>query len=85
MRLLGEMKKRQMEFIRLILRQKAMYCLLLTGKIDGKESKVRPRQMYLQSISQDLGISHIELIYAVNDSAKWMTMTKEVHNGHDTQ
>ena len=44
-RLLGEMKKRQMEFTGHVLRKKEMECLLLTGKIDGKKSRGRPRQM----------------------------------------
>ena len=84
-RLLGEIKKRKMEFIRHVLRKKEMECLLLTGKIDGKNSIGRPRQMYLQSIAQDLGISCTELIHAASDCAKWITMAVNVHNRHHTK
>ena len=56
-----------MEFVGDVLRKKEMECLLLTGKIDGKKSRGRPRQMYLQSIAQDLVISCTELIHAGND------------------
>ena len=50
--LLGEIKKRQMKFIWHMLTKKEMEYLLLTGKIDVKKSRRRPRQMYLQSIAQ---------------------------------
>ena len=84
-RLLGEMKKRQMEYIGNVLRKKEMEYLLLMGKIDGKKSRGRPRQMYFQSVAQELGISFTGLIHAVNDCAKWMTMAANIHNWHGTQ
>ena len=64
------MKKRQMEFIACMLQKKEIECLLLTGKVDVKKSRGRPRHIYFQSIAQDLGILRTESNHAANDRAQ---------------
>ena len=82
--LLKKIQKRQLEFLGHIVRQENLEQLMVTGKIEGKGSKARQRQIYIGSLSKWIGMSTQELLKMVKD--RWLrnSMVAKVLKGQST-
>ena len=60
--LLKKIRRRQLEFLGHIVRKENLEHLIVTGKIEGKRSKGRQRQTYIDSLSKWIGMSTQELL-----------------------
>ena len=87
-------RKRQAEFIGHIMRKEGLEEIIITGKIEGKRGRGRPRLNYLTSLSkwmqdqvpeEQQGRYKVQsLIRTCKDRKLWKSMVAYVHKGHGT-
>ena len=68
----------QMSFLGHIMRKHGLENIVVTGKIEGKRSRGRPRLNFMKSLSQLLKISEAEIIERTRNREEWRTMTASV-------
>ena len=79
--LIRTIRKRQMQFLGHLNRQKCIEHLALTGKIEGKKSKGRPRKTYLNSLNSWVTgkeKSNISFLRLSDQRDEWRTMITDV-------
>ena len=60
--LIKNILQRQLSFLGHIMRKENIEHLVVTGKIEGKKSRGRPRLTYISSLSKCTGLSEVELL-----------------------
>ena len=93
-KLIKMIRKRQAEFIGHIMRKEGLEEIIITGKIEGKRGRGRPRLIYLTSLSKWMqdqlpekqqGRYKVQsLIRTCKDRKLWKSMVAYVHKGHGT-
>ena len=81
--LLKSIRTRQLRFLGHVIRKRKLEHLALTGKIDGRRSKGRQRNVYLQQFRA----SPIDVLRIANNRKAWKEFSKvaiNVWNRHDT-
>ena len=58
--------------------------LILTGKIDGRKGRGRPRSTFMSSIATWTNRTELELLRTSKDRDLWKSMTFNVLRGQDT-
>ena len=78
--LLGEIRKRQMDFLGHVLRGEKIEHLCITGMFEGRRARGRQRVKYLDTIVEDLGggITTNELVQLARDRERWKGLTAQV-------
>ena len=82
--LIPTIRKRQLLFLGHIIRKEGLEELALTGKIDGRKGKGRPRNMYLTSIAAWTRKKEPQLIRCARDRNLWRGMIANVLRDHGT-
>ena len=85
--LIQTIRKRQLQFLRHLNRHKCIEHLALTGKIEGKKSKGRPRITYLNNLNSWVTKkekSNISLLRIFDQREEWHTMITDVYLGPGT-
>ena len=81
--LMNAIRKRQLEFLRHIIRRDGIEKSALAGKIEGKRQRGRQRTTYLQSIKNCCSNGEMDttkLIRSADDRKKWKSMIADVCN-----
>ena len=79
--LMKTIRKRQMQFLGHLYRQKGIEHLALTGKIEGKRSRGRPRTTYLQSLNHwgnEKKQSNVQFLRLAEQRNEWNAMIADV-------
>ena len=78
--LLGEIRKRQMDFLGHVLRREKIEHLCLTGMFEGRRARGRPRVKYLDTIIEDMGggMTANEMVQLARDRERWKGLTAHV-------
>ena len=79
--LIRTIRKRQMQFVGHLNRHKCIEHLALTGKIEGKKGKGRPRKTYLNSLNSWVTkkeLSNINFLRLSDQRDEWRTMITDV-------
>ena len=82
--LINQIRKRQIEFFGHVIRNKELENIIVTGKLDGKRSRGRPRMTYLNSLSRWFGVEERELIRLAQSREEWKTLASYVLKGYGT-
>ncbi|CAF3582803.1 unnamed protein product [Rotaria socialis] len=81
--LLNTIRYRQLKFLGHIIRKGCLEHLVLSGKINGKKDKGRPRIKYLENISlwiEKQGYEKVDFLHAAQDRKNWRLMLANVCN-----
>ena len=80
--LVGEIRKRQLNFIGHIIRREKVEHLCLTGRIEGRRSRGRQRTKYMDSIMGDIEGNHTanQLIHMAGDRERWRRVIANVQD-----
>jgi hypothetical protein len=78
--LMRSIRRRQLEFFGHVMRKGALEQLVVTGKIEGRRSRGRPRTKFLDSISRTLksDFNPTEIIHLTTDRLRWRVVTADV-------
>ena len=78
--LINTIRRRQLKFLGHVMRQQNMENLVMTGKIEGRRSRGRPRQKYLDCLGNGFVEKRtpIQLIRETADRAGWRAMIANV-------
>ena len=79
--LIKNIRQRQISFLGHIMRIEKIEHLVVTGKIECKKGRGRPRLTYISSLSKCTGLSEVELLYNTKNRAGWRTMIANVRIG----
>ena len=79
--LIKNTRQRQLSFLGHIMRKEKIEHLVVTGKIEGKKSRGRPRLTYISSLGKCTGLSKVELLCNTKNRAVWRTMIANVQIG----
>ena len=75
-------RRRQMTFLGHIMRREDIEALILSGKIEGKKTRGRPRVNYLEDMHHNAGldgsVSKGELLQHTKDRLQWKSMVANV-------
>ena len=82
--LINQIRKRQIEFFGHVIRNKELENIIVTGKLDGKRSRGRPRLTNLNSLSRWFGVEERELIRLAQSREEWKTIASYVLKGFGT-
>ena len=92
--LLMIISKRQLEFLEHIIRKNELKELILTGSVDGKESRGRQKKKYLTTLNRWVAeqlprrekdkAKEINLIRTTKDRGMWKFMIAHALNGYST-
>ena len=58
------------------MRKEKIEHLVVTGKIEGKKSRGRPRLTYISSLGKCSGLSEVELLFNTKNRAVWRAIIK---------
>ena len=83
--LLSTIRKNQLSFLGHVMRKEGLEELALTGMINGKRGRGRPRMMYLRSIAEWTAKSEQDLLRTSKDRKRWKSMIADVLGGHGTR
>ena len=73
--LVNRIRKQQAMFVGHILRRKGLEHLVITGKMEGRRGRVRPREQMIDSLAASMGIDKTaSAISAAKDRAVWKDM-----------
>src|SRR5437899_1459360 len=75
---------RQMSFFGHVMRNKEIESFSISGKIEGKRCRGRPRIIYTKSLSEWMKVEETEMIRASKDREIWKTMTTQAWTRHGT-
>ena len=80
--LVGEIRRRQMNFVGHIIRSEKLEHLCLTGRVEGRRARGRQRVKYLDSLREDLDGDYTpnQIIQAARDRLRWRQMTANVQD-----
>ena len=72
--------RRRLQFLGHIIRKDGLEYLMLSGKIEGRRSRGRPRKMFLDNIREELGDDWTAsgVIHVARDRDRWKTMVAHV-------
>ena len=78
--LINTIRRRQLKFLEHIMRQENMENLVMTGKIERRRSRGRPRQKYLDCLGNGFVEKRtpVQLIGGTADRASWRAMIANV-------
>ena len=78
--LLSSVRSRQMRFVGHIVRREELEHLSLTGKIEGRRPRGRPRQKYLDGLVRWTGgrMSAVQLLQTARNREEWRAMIADV-------
>ena len=78
--LVSSVRKRQMRFLGHVMRQQELENLSLTGKIEGKRPRGRPRQKYMDGIVRATGgrMTATQLLHLAYKKDEWRAMVANV-------
>lgn len=78
--LLKEIRRRQTEFLGHVMRREALENLSLTGKIEGKRGRGRPRIKFMDGIVEEVGggVSPAHLLQMSRDRELWSAVVVNV-------
>ena len=79
--ILHTIRDRQARFFGHIMRKGQMENIVITGKLDGKRSRGRPRLTFTRSLSKWLNLTEAQMIRATTDRDRWKTMIANVRIG----
>ena len=80
-KLMKDIRQRQSTFFGHVMRKGQMENIVLTGKIEGKRRRGRPRLTYISSLAQWIGTDEAEVIKATRNRERWKTMIANVRIG----
>ena len=80
--LMTSIRKRQLEFLGHIIREQKLESACLTGKMEGRRQRGRPRQKYIDGILRTVGngITQAGLIRRARDRKGWRSMVANVRS-----
>ena len=78
--LLSSVRSRQMRFVGHVVRREELEHLSLTGKIEGRRPRGRPRQKYLDGLVRWTGgrMSAVQLLQTARNREEWRAMIADV-------
>ena len=82
--LLRIIRKRQLEFLRHVMRKEELENLSVTGKINGKRIRGRQRLTYIASISRWMKITEVDVLKTTKHRKSWKSMIADVLTGQGT-
>ena len=85
--LVRTVRKRQFKFLGHAMRRGGMENLALTGMIEGRRGRGRPRVKYLDSLVKMTNgrmTTAVQLIRATSDRQEWRSMVADVLEGYGT-
>ena len=82
--LLKSIRKRQMKFFGHVMRREGLEHLAVTGKIEGKKGRGRPRVGYVKALSTWANVEAKELIKTAKNRVEWRAMTANALKKHGT-
>ena len=73
-------RRRQMTFLGHIMRREDIEALILSGKMEGKKARGRPRVNYMENIHHNAGmdVSNGALLQQTKNRQKWKSMVANV-------
>ena len=86
--LINTIRKRQMKFIGHVYRNRGLEHLGLTGKIDGRRSRGRPRETYVDSLNTwatGKELSNNSFKKDSNERTQWRSMAVNACSRHDNR
>ena len=82
--LLRSIRKRHMEFFGHVMRREGLEHLAVTGKIEGKKGRGRPRVGYVKALSTWANVEAKELMKTTKSRVEWRAMTANALKEHGT-
>ena len=82
--LLLTIRRRQLSFLGHVIRKEGLEELALTGKVQGRKGRGRPRGTYMKSMAAYTNKSVVQLLRAAKDRDLWKNMTANVLREHGT-
>ena len=79
-----DIRERQRKFKGHVIRREESEQIVMTGKIQGKKTRGRQRQMMLISQAEDYTMKTNDILQAARDCRQWKAMTTYAHDGHGT-
>ena len=78
--LMETIRRRQMDFFGHVMRRNGLENIAITGKVEGRRKRGRPRLKYVNNLNSSLkeSASEIELIRATGDRHRWKSMVANV-------
>ena len=78
--LMETIRRRQMDFFGHVMRRNGLENIAITGKVEGRRKRGRPRLKYVNNLNSSLkeSVSEIELIRATGDRHRWKSMVANV-------
>ena len=83
-KLMFNIRKRQLLFLGHVIRKEGLEELVLSGKVDGKKGRGRPRTTFMSSITSWTRKSGVEMLRKAKDRDLWRDMVADVLRGHGT-
>ena len=79
----NHIRGRQLEFLGHVMRQEALENLAITGKIEGRRSRGRQREKFINGMIREIGggITAGRLFHLARDRSVWSSMVANVYRG----
>ena len=79
-KLLAVIRRRQMRFLGHVVRREDLENLILTGRIEGRRGRGRPRIKYMDDMKSAIGggLTTQQIMYAARDREQWRSMIANV-------